>query len=184
VTRAAVRGLGTAYPMAERLPALYAEDQFAARFLGALDDVLAPALSVLDCLPAYLDPRLTPGDFLDWLAGWVAADADPGWSEAARREAVHRAVELHRLRGTREGLAAEIRMMFGVDATVEENGGAAWSRTPGGPLPGSREPALTVRVRVPDPAAFPTARLRDLVEASRPVHVPIHVEVVKADEGL
>jgi phage tail-like protein len=177
--RAAVEDLDTPHPLHAQLPAVYADDDFAGQLLTALDAVLAPVFATLDCLPGYLNPRLAPADFVDWLGGWVAADVDAGWPLPRRREAVARAVEMHRLRGTRRGLAEQVRMAFGVEPEIEESGGVSWSATPRSPLPGSAEAALTVRVHARDPAAVPLAQLRLLVETNRPAHVPCQVEVVE-----
>ncbi|MGW2090124.1 hypothetical protein ACWCQ6_35010, partial [Streptomyces sp. NPDC001880] len=73
MTRAAVPGLASRYPIGGLLPALYADDDLAQRFTAGLDTVLAPVLSTLDNLPAYFDPLLTPADFLPWLSS-----RDPG----------------------------------------------------------------------------------------------------------
>ncbi|HZG02343.1 MAG TPA: phage tail protein [Streptomyces sp.] len=180
--RHGVEGLPTPHPFGERLPGPYAGDDFAQRFVSAFDEVLAPVLSVLDCLEAYWDPELAPEDFLDWLAGWVAAEVDGSRPLAARRRAVARAVELHRLRGTARGLAELVRETFGVEAEVTDSGGAAWSASPGGELPGSPEPSLRVRVRADDPDSLPVPRLEALVEANRPAHVPCTVELVGREE--
>lgn len=177
--RAAVEDLETPHPLHAQLPGVYAGHDFADRLLGALDGVLAPVFATLDCLPGYLDPLLAPADFVDWLGGWVGADLDAGWPLPRRREAVARAVQLHRLRGTRRGLAEQIQMAFGVTAEIAESGGTNWSASPRSPLPGSAEAALMVRVRVQEPAAFPRAQLRAFVEANRPAHVPCQVEVVE-----
>ncbi|MGW2847530.1 hypothetical protein ACWC5G_21895, partial [Streptomyces sp. NPDC001274] len=67
MTRAAVPGLPSRYPIGGLLPALYADDDLAQRFTAGLDTVLAPVLSTLDNLPAYFDPALAPADFLPWL---------------------------------------------------------------------------------------------------------------------
>jgi len=176
--RRAVAELETSQPLDRQLPGLYAGDEFAGRFLAGLDAVLAPVLATLDCLPAYIDPRLAPADFLRWLAGWVAANIDPDWPVARQREAVGRAVALHRWRGTRHGLSEEISLACGVEPEIEDNGGVSWSASPGSPLPGSAEPALTVRLRVPDQQAGVVERVRAVVEANRPAHVPYRIEVV------
>ncbi|MGC9670035.1 phage tail protein I [Planosporangium sp. 12N6] len=179
--RRAVPGLGTPHPLGLRLPAMYADDDFAQRLLAALDEVVAPVYATLDNLAAYLDPALAPDDFVDWLAGWVAADSDVDWPVARRREAVACAVEQHRLRGTLRGLAAQVRMTFGVTVEVTDTGGTAWSQTPGADLPGSPEPAVTVRVRPQAGREVSVARLRELVDAIRPAHVAYTVEVLPAD---
>src|SRR5690242_8134058 len=104
MSRAAVPGLPSRHPIGEQLPALYADDDFAQRFTAGLDTVLAPVFATLDNLSAYFDPRLAPADFLTWLASWVGADDDSRVPLELRREVVGRALELHRLRGTRRGL--------------------------------------------------------------------------------
>ncbi|GAQ59363.1 phage tail protein [Streptomyces acidiscabies] len=183
--RAAVPGLPSRYPIGEQLPALYAEDDFAQRFTAGLDTVLAPVFATLDNLPAYLDPRVAPADFVDWLASWVGAEDDPRWPVALRREAVARAVELHRWRGTARGLVEALRLALGVDAVVTEAGGAVWSSSPGAALP---PPAGSPLVRVwPDRApSVDAARVHEIVRAMCPVHTLCRVEILSgppSDEG-
>ncbi|MFD5657312.1 phage tail protein [Streptomyces hirsutus] len=186
MSRAAVPGLPSRYPIGEQLPALYAEDDFAQRFTGGLDTVLAPVFATLDNLPAYLDPRVTPADFLAWLASWVGAADDPQWPVERRREAVARAVELHRWRGTRRGLVEALRLAIGAHAEVTGDGGAVWSGTPGADLP--PEPPAEVLVRVwPDrEAGVDPARVHEIVRAMCPVHTVCRVELLPGppiDEG-
>ena len=59
------------HPLGATLPALYLDDVFAQNLCASLDEVLAPVIGVLDCFPAYLDPRTAPPDMVDWLAGWT-----------------------------------------------------------------------------------------------------------------
>lgn len=54
--RGSVDGLGSSLPIASMLPAVFADDDLALRFVAGLDDVLAPILNVLDCLDTYFDP--------------------------------------------------------------------------------------------------------------------------------
>jgi phage tail-like protein len=181
--RAAVRGLESRYPLGTMLPALYAADDFAQRFTAGLDVVLAPILATLDNFACYLEPTLAPEDFLDWLGGWVAADVDPDAPGPRRREAVARAVEFHRWRGTRRGLAEYLRLRFGVEPEIEESGGAAWSTTPGTEPPGSPEPFLLVRLR----DAGPTTRTEDIeaaVATCVPAHVRYRIEMLPAPDGV
>lgn len=98
--RGSVDGLGSSLPIASMLPAVFADDDLALRFVGGLDDVLAPILSVLDCLDTYFDPALTPADFAQWLGTWVGAETDGTEPEARLRAAVAAAARLHRVRGT------------------------------------------------------------------------------------
>ncbi|WP_329191600.1 MULTISPECIES: phage tail protein I [unclassified Streptomyces] len=181
MNRAAVPGLPSRYPIGGQLPALYAEDDFAQRFTAGLDTVLAPVFATLDNLPAYFDPRLAPADFLSWLAAWVGGVDDPRWPVELRREAVARAVELHRRRGTRRGLVEALRLVLGVVAEVSGDGGAVWSRTAGAEPPPA--PAGEVLVRVWPPAAggvheVDADRVRALVRSLCPVHTVCRVEVL------
>ncbi|WP_030772603.1 phage tail protein [Streptomyces sp. NRRL F-2664] len=181
MSRAAVPGLPSRYPIGEQLPALYADDDFAQRFTAGLDTVLAPVFTTLDNLPAYFDPRLAPTDFLAWLASWVGGSDDAGRPTALRREAVARAVELHRWRGTRRGLVEALRLVLGVSADVVGGGTAVWSRTAGTePAPASSGEVL-VRVwpRGPGTAyAVDTGRVRALVDTLCPVHTLCRVEIL------
>ncbi|KAA2258798.1 phage tail protein [Solihabitans fulvus] len=176
--RGTVAGLGTARSLGQLLPAVYQEeDPFVLKLLAALDEVLAPVLSTLDCLEAYLDPGVAPVDFLDWLAGWVGVSLDEGAHEERRRAAVASAAALHRVRGTVAGLREHLELLTGGRVEVSDSGGVSWSTTPGGALPGEDVPRLAVRVTGADPGV---AGLVDaMVAASKPAHVMHRVEVVE-----
>ena len=176
--RAAVPDLLSPDPLGRRLPAVYAGDDLAQRLTEGFDRVLAPVHVTLDNLWAYLSPALAPPDFVDWIGGWVAAESGRDWPEAQRREAVANAFAHHRMRGTVAGLRAEIRDAFGVEAEIEDSGGASWSATPGSPLPGAETPRLVVRVRPVEPGPMFAERLREFVAANRPAHVPYEVQIV------
>ncbi|MGW9250180.1 phage tail protein [Streptomyces badius] len=182
MTRAAVPGLPSRYPIGELLPALYADDDLAQRFTAGLDTVLAPVLSTLDNLPAYVDPALAPADFLPWLASWVGVEADPAWPVELRRAVVARAVELHRWRGTRRGLVERLRLVCGVHAEVRDGGGATWSVESGAALPPPPTGELLVRVwpvRAGDRVdAVDAHRVLEVATASCPVHLTCRVEVL------
>lgn len=175
--RTAIGNLPTAHPLGERLPAVYLDDDFATRLTSAFDEVLAPVLLTLDCFSGYLDPRIAPPDFLAWLGTWVALAVDEGWSGAQPRELVARAVELHRWRGTRRGLAEHVELLTGGDVTIEDSGGCDWSPVPGGPLPGTAPAHVTVRVSVADPGRV-DQRLRAAIAELVPAHVTVTVEIL------
>jgi phage tail-like protein len=183
--RKGVTKLASAHPMGPTLPAIYQDDDFAQRFLGALDQVYAPIWSTLDNFDSYLDPYLTPDDFLTWLATWVGIALDESWDEERRRAIVARAVELYRMRGTAAGLAGQVEIQTGGSVEIVENGATGWSVDPGGELPGTSEPLVVVRVRVPDPKSIDGNRLDALVSAAKPAHVMHRIELVKgaADKG-
>ncbi|MFG2602867.1 phage tail protein [Streptomyces sp. NPDC048514] len=178
MSRAAVPGLPSRHPIGAQLPALYADDDFAQRFTAGLDTVLAPVFSTLDNLPAYLDPRVAPLDFVAWLASWVGAADDPAWPAELRRAAVVRAVELHRRRGTRRGLVERLRLTLGVNADVVGDGGAVWSRTAGAGLPPEPGGEVVVRVWPGRDRDVDEDRVREIVRDTCPVHVSCRVEIL------
>jgi phage tail-like protein len=177
-----VRGvveLETPHPLASHLPAIYQDDDFCLRFMSAFDTGLAPVLSTLDNLDAYLDPMLTPDDFLEWLAGWVGFALDERWPLKKRRNFVLHAVRLYRMRGTVRGLATPVGLFPGGSVEVVESGGTAWSRRPGAAWPGSPTPGILVRVRVQTPHDIDERRLDALVAAAKPAHIPHRVELTE-----
>ena len=177
--RAIIPGLRTPYPLETLLPAPFQEDGLTVRLTAGLDDVLAPVVATLDCLHAYLDPQLTPEDFLDWIAGWVGIALDPGWPLERRRATVAQAVPLYRSRGTVEGLRAHVEVLTGGRVELIDTGGVTWSTTPDdGPAAAGDEPGLLVRVTGPDPGANDPDLLYDLVAAAKPAHLPHRVEVL------
>ncbi|MER6631446.1 phage tail protein [Streptomyces sp. NPDC000987] len=178
MSRAAIPGLPSRYPIGEQLPALYADDDFAQRFTAGLDTVLAPVFATLDNLPAYLDPRVTPTDFLAWLASWVGAAHDPRWPLQRRREAVLRAVELHRWRGTRRGLTEALRLTLGVHAEITADGTAVWSNTPGTDLPPEPPAEILVRVWPTGDARPDPARIREVINTMRPIHTTCRLQIL------
>ncbi|MER7779318.1 phage tail protein [Streptomyces sp. NPDC096191] len=163
------------------LPAVFADDDLALRFVGGLDDVLAPILNVLDCLDTYFDPALTPADFAQWLGSWIGAETDGTEPEPMLRAAVAAAARLHRVRGTRQGLSEAVRLAFGVEPDISESGGADWNARPLGPFPGAPRPHLHVTLRLPEPRPGDTHRLDTLVAAARPAHMPYTVEVTASE---
>ncbi len=171
-------GLTTPFPLVETLPGLLQDDAVAQQLCAALDEVLAPVVATLDCLPAYLDPATAPPDVLDWLAGWVGLALPEGAEDRLRRRLVGRAADLHRSRGTADGVRAAVVAWFGVQPELTESGGADWSAVAGAPLPGGPVPTLHVLLRVPDPSAVDVRRLEAVVAEAVPAHVTSRVEVV------
>src|SRR5436189_6123155 len=82
------------------LPAPFHEDEFVGQFLRVFETILAPIEQMVDMLPNYFDPWLTPEQLLPWLAGWVGLDLDENWPAARARALLRSMAELHRWRGT------------------------------------------------------------------------------------
>ena len=176
--RALVKALVSPHPLGAYLPALYQEDEFAQRWTSGLDVVLAPIFHSLDNIEAYLDPRLAPADFLDWLASWMGLVADETWPVERRRAFVSQASALYRMRGTPRGLAEHVKLFTGGEVEIVERGGTARSATADAALPGSSGFDFVVRVRTADPASIDSARVDALVAAAKPAHLTHRVEVV------
>lgn len=177
--RGLVEGLASPYPIGEMLPAVYQEDEFTQRFTAGLDDVLAPAISTLDCLEHYLDPALTPEDFLPWLAGWLNMDLGGTPDPVRRRRLLAAAGDLYRRRGTAGGLRDHLWLVFGGRVEVQDGAGvtvrAAHHATGRAEAPGPRRPLLTVRIAPEVPVEH--AVVDRFVAASKPAHLPHVVEV-------
>lgn len=169
--RGLIPDLVSGVPIAQRLPGVYQEEDFAQRFVSTFDDALAPIIATLDGLPSYVDPWLAPADFLDWLASWVGVDNDETWSVAQRRAIVAEAALVHRRRGTARGVADAVRLTVADECRVEvvETGSA-------------QAPSITVRVRIRDVELVDVRRVGDLVTALKPAHVAHVVEVVATEE--
>ncbi len=92
------------------------------RLLGLLMAELDETTGVLEELPALLSPAVAPdredAPWLERLATWVALDLRD--NDPSRRESVARAVERHAARGTREGIADEVRRETGIDVEIVE----------------------------------------------------------------
>lgn len=195
--RAYVPGLANPYPLSSFLPGIYhlpdplgrgdpypGQEPFVVRMTAALDLVLAPIFSSLDNFEAYLDPKLAPFDFLDWLGTWVGLVADETWPIDRRREFVAQASALYRIRGTPRGLARHVQIFTGGEVEILERGGTSYSTESGAPLPGSPGFDMIVRVRVEDPSQVDVARLDALVAAAKPAHLAHKVEVVSSTEPV
>jgi phage tail-like protein len=174
-----VEGLASRSPLGRLLPALYQDDDFVLRFTAALDEVVASALWTLDDLDAYLDPWLTPPDFLDWLAGWFGVDLDRTWPEQRSRAMVADVADLYRWRGTARSIIHLVEIHTGVTPELSESGGVSWSPTPGGKIPGEPEPWLIVRIATPEPGAVDLDRLERVLRDAIPAEVVLHLEVAR-----
>jgi phage tail-like protein len=177
--RRAIGGLDTPYPIGTLLPAVFQEDRVAMQWTAALDEVLAPAISTLDCMTAYTDPMLAPEDFVHWLSGWVGTVLDENWPLERQRATVAQSVPLYRARGTVDGLRALIEVVTGGDVAIAESGGVAWSAAPNAELPGEAAARLFVRVTLPRGVSLDAAALDALITAEKPAHVPHRLEVVE-----
>lgn len=180
MSRGLVDGLLTPRPLISTLPGLYQEDDLAAAVTRAFDDVLAPVMSTIDNFDAYIDPALTPEDFLDWLAGWVGLLPDETWPVERRRALVAVAAHLYRHRGTPAGLEMHVRLLTAGEVEIADSGGSVWSTSPGTVAPGDGSYSVTVKVKPPKKDAVDQGRVDALVAAAKPAHVKHQVEIGEA----
>jgi len=93
---------------------------FLLRFLSLFETFFVELEDRIAMLSLLFDPRVAPGEFLPWLAGWLALDLDEDWDEARQRQLIAKAFELYGRRGTVEGLRESLRLFAGVNAIIEE----------------------------------------------------------------
>jgi phage tail-like protein len=91
------------------------------RFLMLFESFWGPIDEQIGQIPAYLDPKMTPPDFLPWLASWFSMVLDEHCSEAQQRELIRRATSLYRMRGTQRGLKEYLEAYTGDRVEVVEH---------------------------------------------------------------
>ena len=70
--------------------------------------------------PGGVDTERTPGEFLEWLSGWVALSLRADLGESHQREFIARAISLYRLRGTKQGLIEVLSIYTRMGVTINE----------------------------------------------------------------
>jgi phage tail-like protein len=181
----AVRGAESAY--IRYLPTIYQQDLFFCRFLMIFESVLRPIEGMVDTLPAYTEPEITPDDFLPWLAQWVALALDHSWPLARQRALIAHAVEIYRWRGTSYGLKLHIRCYTGIEPLIQEyragfvlgaDNRLGWTTL----LTDMPANSLQFVVTVPvfNPREVDAQMLRLIIEESKPAHTTYRLRLVRA----
>lgn len=93
---------------------------FLKRFLAIQQHVSLQIEERLESIHTYFDPREAPEPFLPWLASWMAMSLHESWTVQRRREVIHRAAEMYKLRGTAAGLKLSLSLFAEVDAEIVE----------------------------------------------------------------
>ncbi len=150
---------GAASRYIQQLPTMFQDNEFLGRLLLIFEAIWEPLEWRHDHFELYFDPRTSPAEFLEWLAGWLNLSTNPHWPEDRRRLLLDEAMELYRWRGTPYGLMRMIEVSTGLDVQITEAGA---------------EP-FTFRVRMP---AGGGSGVRELVEEIVVTHKPAHVGYV------
>jgi phage tail-like protein len=157
------------------LPEIYQEQDFAMRFVAALEGVLDPIVALLDTLPAHFDPELAPLDLLDLATKWLGLEHNEAQPASQLRNLVRRTAELGRLRGTRAGVELALRLNFpDLPLRVEDGGGVVVSV--GGDVPKPAAPAFVVYCDSPI-TQEEAAEVARVIEAVKPVHVGFRLRI-------
>jgi phage tail-like protein len=158
------------------LPAIYQDDDFTLRFVGALETVLDPIVALLDALPAHIDADLAPDDVLELLTAWLGIELREAQPTEERREVVRHAVELGRRRGTKRGIELALSLGFpGIPFRVDDPGGVSYATDPR-TLPEAPEPAFVVYCDEPQTQER-QADMARLIEEVKPAHVSYRLRV-------
>lgn len=108
----------------EYLPPIYREDpdaeDFTERFLSRFDASLEQLDDHIRRFPALLDGAGVPDEVLPWLGALVDLAFDPAWDASRRRTLLRAVPRLFRNRGTVAGLRHVLRLVFDVDAAIDE----------------------------------------------------------------
>jgi phage tail-like protein len=165
--------------MRESLPAVFRENDFAMRFVGALETVLDPIVATLDALPAYVDPSLAPSDMVEVMAAWLGIELDESMDEHTRRELLLHSAEATRWRGTRQGLEMALKLTFpDLPLRIEDEGGVVFTRdATADPAPAANR--FIVYCDTPIPAARQAVVAR-VIEEQKPLHVAYRLRVKAA----
>jgi phage tail-like protein len=162
------------------LPALYQENDFGMRFVGALESLLDPIIAVLDALPAHFDPDHAPTDILRLMAAWLGIELDESQEVADQREVVRRAAELARRRGTVGGLELALTLSFpGLPLRLVDAGGVHYGAALSTPPPDPSAPSFVVYCdrAVPEETQ---AAIAQTIERFKPVHASYRLRVKAA----
>ena len=177
--RGMLPGLRSPFPLERQLPAMLAEDPFVTRFLSALDEVIAPAISVIDCFDAYLDPRIAPADMVRYMGAWLLATIDDSWTEDSLRRDVSEAHLRSKWGGTARGIRDRLLPHEVSALRIKESGKTITSSAPTDPesWQDAPEPTVTLTITPKEQGKPEVARVTRIAQALVPAHVSLKVAV-------
>ena len=106
------------------LPPVYREDPLSAafleRFLSMFETGFDSLEQEINQLFRYFDPKLTPKEFLPWLASWINLSLDDEVPEQRVRQFIRRAASLYRRKGTAGALVEFLEIYTGKSVRLTE----------------------------------------------------------------
>jgi phage tail-like protein len=138
------------------------------RMLGSLERVLDPHVAILDCLAAYLSPRMAPEGMVTAMAAWLGQPPSASYGQSAGRGLLGVAEKLALLRGTRAGLELALKECFPkLHFEVEDHGSVlhAGATDAAAPYPG-----FTVKCREPL-SPIQREQVQGVIDWQRPLQV-------------
>jgi|SRR5215475_9515788 len=183
----------------QNLPAIFSEDPFLGRFLLAFEQILTGLREtgaeqqlgleeIIASISTLFDPRETRGEFLPWLASWVALGLRADWTEAQKRDFLSNIVRLYQQRGTRENLSELLRIYTGLspvitgtedtDFQIGVHSTIGLDTQIGGGIPHFFK--VTVTMPNPDPATLQRQHqiATALIELQKPAHTDYELEIL------
>lgn len=164
------------------LPGIYSDHPFLGEFLNIFEAIWQPLDHQIDQLHAYVDPRLTPPEFLTWLGTWLDLVLDENWPEGRRRALIRHAACLYERRGTAGGLRDYLSIYLGVPPEIQEDGGESepfrFTVVVRPDVSEARSPSricercgrTIVLVGFDESGAIDVDRLRRVIEEEKPAH--------------
>jgi phage tail-like protein len=173
------------------LPAIYHDQEFLNAYLSAFEKILigqdvpggehgAESLSLeekIDRIADLFDPRITPRDFLPWLASWAALTLRADLGEGEQRAFVANIIQRYRRRGTKDNLIELLRLFTQTTPEIDEDAAPSEFFKRRFPQFNSDERPLhffKVSVLLTDPKPETVERKREIAQALIELEKPAH----------
>jgi phage tail-like protein len=107
------------------LPEIYQADpeskSFVERYLNIFQSLYEDLEQEISRISRFFDPDVVDGDFIQWLAEWVAIDDAYIWNEEQLRHLIKNSMRIYRMRGTRLALAEIVELYLGERPCIVEH---------------------------------------------------------------
>ncbi len=101
----------------DRMPQIYrrsdSKGHFLERYLGIFQTYYEELDAEIEGIANHFDPECAESEYLEMLAGWLSISETSVWTEEQLRRLLLNAVQLYRMRGTKEGLSRLLELYMG-----------------------------------------------------------------------